>query len=328
MDNLKISYTFLKILTGSDLSKRKLAFMQMESPVSGPVIWLTGAVHGDEVGGIVVIQEIFKKIKRTGLNKGAIYAFPLMNPIAFESATSSIPISNEDLNRAFPGNPYGGLAERIADMIFQKIISTKPALVLDLHNDWIKSIPYCLIDPYPGDKYKEAYETSLHFAKETGFLVVNEEEEDYATKEELKKTLSGSLINNGVASLTLELGQAYIVNENHIQEGVESIWNLLIGLEMVPPIKERCPFVHPTAFEFKDKIFRYSHKPASSSSGIVRFLIDPGSIVRKDQPVAKIYNVFGKVREVIKAGGEAVVLGLNDSAVSYPGVAIAAFGLI
>ena len=57
----KIKYSFIKIMTGSDLSRRRLPFMSAESSKSGPVVWLTGCGHGDEVGGTVVIQEIFKR---------------------------------------------------------------------------------------------------------------------------------------------------------------------------------------------------------------------------------------------------------------------------
>ena len=154
----KIKYSFLKILTGSDLSRRRLPFMSIESINPGPVVWLTGCMHGDEVTGIVTIQEVFKKIQKQLLLKGALYAFPLMNPIGFEAASRNITISREDLNRSFPGSKNGSLAERIADKIFTTIEQTKPTLVLDLHNDWMKSIPYAIIDPKPKQTDKQIYE--------------------------------------------------------------------------------------------------------------------------------------------------------------------------
>ena len=73
----KISFTFIKILTGSDLSRRRLPMMAAVSANPGPVLWLTGCGHGDEVGGMVIIQEIFKIIRKTSLSRGALYAFPL-----------------------------------------------------------------------------------------------------------------------------------------------------------------------------------------------------------------------------------------------------------
>ena len=86
----KVKYSFLKILTGSDLSRRRLPFMAIESVRPGPVVWLTGCIHGDEVTGIVTIQEVFKNIRKQPLRNGSLYAFPLMNPIGFETASRNI----------------------------------------------------------------------------------------------------------------------------------------------------------------------------------------------------------------------------------------------
>ncbi len=53
-------FSFIKILTGSDLSKRRIPLMEIYSAQDGPTVWLTGCMHGDEIGGTVVIHEIFK----------------------------------------------------------------------------------------------------------------------------------------------------------------------------------------------------------------------------------------------------------------------------
>jgi predicted deacylase len=102
--------------------------MSIISPNHGPVVWLTACIHGDEVTGIVTIQEVFKKIQKQHLQRGAVYAFPLMNPIGFETGSRNITLSREDLNRSFPGNKNGSMAERIADKIFIPIQQTNPNL--------------------------------------------------------------------------------------------------------------------------------------------------------------------------------------------------------
>ena len=42
-------YSFKKIMTGSDLSRRRLPVMCATSGNPGPVVWLTACSHGDEV---------------------------------------------------------------------------------------------------------------------------------------------------------------------------------------------------------------------------------------------------------------------------------------
>jgi predicted deacylase len=320
----KRRYSFLKILTGSDLSTRRLALMESRSANPGPVVWLTGCVHGDEVGGIVVIQEIFRRLKKEPLLRGAVYAFPLMNPIGFETMSRNIGLSKEDLNRSFPGNPNGSVAERIADRIFTAILQTQPTLVLDLHNDWIKSIPYVLIDPDPWPKHKEVYRKAREFSAQTGFVVISERRTE-ASREELKRTLSGSLVAHGIPAISLELGEAYVVNERNVEDGVRSIWNVLAGLEMTPAAELKLNYKMPEVLS--GRMLTYSHQPPASTSGIIRFLVKPGEIVREGQRVAKIHNVFGKLQETISARGDAVVLGHSDSSVALPGVPVVAFGM-
>lgn len=314
----RIKFSFLKILTGSDLYKRRLPFMGAESINPGPVVWLTGCVHGDEVSGIVIIQEIFKKIRKKPLLKGSLYAFPLMNPIGFETASRNITLTKEDLNRSFPGNKNGSLAERIADKIFTTIIKTNPTLVLDLHSDWIKSIPYTLIDQRKGLDHLKAYEKTRIFSKKTGFLVILE-------TEELKRTLSYSLIEHGIPALTIELGESYIVNERNVEHGIKSIWNILASLEMIEPQSEI--FNYQLTEAYKNRFLKYSHRPVSSTSGIIRFFAKPGDFVMKNQAVASIYNSFGKLQETIITLNEGIVLGHSDSSVAFPGTPVMAFGI-
>lgn len=314
----KIKFSFLNILTGSDLSRRRLPFMSAKSVNPGPVVWLTGCGHGDEVGGIVVIQEIFKRIRKKPLKKGSLFAFPLMNPIGFETSSRNITPSKEDLNRSFPGNKNGSLAERIADRIFSTIIDTNPSLVLDLHNDWLKSIPYTIIDIRPKQVNQELHAQIEKYGKISGFLLLSE-------TEEVAHSLSHSLIAKNIPALTMELGESYVVNEKNIEYGVHSIMGILSEMEMVEKISE--PFQHPFPEPFRGKILKYSDMPLSSTSGIIRFLVKPGEHVKKGQAIARISNAFGKLQETIIAPEECVVIGHSESAVAFPGMQIIASGM-
>ena len=305
-------------MTGSDLSRRRLPLMVAESPNPGPIVWLTGCGHGDEVGGMVIIQEIFKKIRKSSLLKGSLHAFPLMNPIGFETVSRNITLSKEDLNRSFLGNENGSLAERIADTIFSTIEKTNPSLVLDLHNDWTKSIPYTLVDPLLDDQYQEANEKAKIFSHQTGFMAVLD-------TEDIHKTLSYSLLQHGIPALTIELGESYVVNEINVEYGVKSISNILSFLEMIEPVRES--FRHRFGEVFQGQILKFSHHPVSSTSGIIRFLVKPGDTVQRGRPVARIYNSFGKLQETITAHSEGIVLGHSDSSVAFPGAPVMAFAV-
>jgi len=317
-DPVKIHYSFKKIMTGSDLSHRRLPLMTAESANPGPLVWLTACGHGDEVSGIVVIQEIFKNIRRY-LLRGSVHAFPLMNPLGFEAKSRHITMSREDLNRSFPGSPNGSLGERIAHRIFSEIIDGKPTLVLDLHNDWIDSIPYALLDNDAKGKHKAAYKEAIRAGKETGLCLIID-------AEELHRSLSYNLLMHDIPALTLELGKPYVVSESNVTYGIETIWNILSYLGMMP--SRDIPFRYPLPDVFgQGKLLRYSDKPYSSRTGIIRFLAKPGEVIKAGQPLARIVNAFGRHQETMTAMKDAIVLGHSESSAAFPGMPIMAFGV-
>lgn len=311
---VRINYSFIKLLTGYDLSNRRMPFMTINSINPGPVLWLTGCMHGDEIGGTVIIHEIFKRLRKS-LKRGIVNALPLMNPFGFENVSRQISISNEDLNRSFPGNSKGSFAQRIASQIFEKITNSSPALVLDLHNDWNKSIPYVLIDNLPE---KNLTKELVGFAKESGFVIIQE-------TEKLQTTLTYNLLLHKIPALTLELGESLIINEKNITFGIDAIWNILNYLGMVE--KNIPKYQYPMPEQIIDQVLNYSHAPLCSTSGITRFLKKPGQLVKKGDKIAKVFNAFGKLVETITANEDGIILGLNDYAVAFPGSQVMAFGI-
>ena len=210
------------------------------------------------------------------------------------------------------------MAERIADKIFSTIKETNPTLVLDLHNDWMKSIPYTVVDPNPGSAHKKAYEQTLKVAGKSGFLVVQE-------TEEIKGSFSYSMLENDIPALTIELGESYIVNENNVEYGVKSILGILAYLNMT--VKPAEDFTYQAPEAAKGKTLKFSSLPVSSASGIIRFLTQPGNLVKNGQSVAKIYNAFGKLQDTLLCKQDGVVLGHSDFSVAFPGAPVMAFGV-
>lgn len=311
-------YSFLKILTGSDLSRRRVPLMSLQAPLDGPVVWITACGHGDEIGGMAVIHEVFKILKNT-LKRGTVFAFPLMNPLGFEVSARFITLSNEDLNRSFPGDPKGSLGKRLAETIYQTIVRSNPDLVLDLHNDWIKSIPYVLLEPNPTAELNPTFQRALLYARKSGLIAVTD-------KDVLKGSLTYNLMQAGIPALTFELGEPRIINEKNLLYGIGAISNILSELEMIDP--SDAPFVCPLpAVPFLNRQYIYSDKPYCSSSGIIRFLKPIGREVKSNQTFAKIVNAFGKHLETLKAPQRGIILGYTDSAVVFPGTAVISMAL-
>jgi len=311
---VKFHYSFMKVMTGHDLSVRRIPVMKIEHEKSGPLVVLTAGMHGDEIGGTVVIQELFKLLKYE-LRCGTIYAFPMLNPFGFENTSRRISISNEDLNRSFPGNPKGTLAQRIAAISMEKICGLQPDLVLDLHNDWNKSIPYVVIDTLE-DKSKLAL--LHHYANRSGLPAIQE-------TETIHTSFSYTLNIYGIPALTIELGESLIINEKNIIYGTNAVLKLLSELEMTRNSNEP-GFKIPEMIQ--NKILSYSSNPLCSTSGIIRFAKKPGEMIKEGEKIARVYNAFGKLTETIRSVHDGIILGHNDYAVSYPGSPVMAFGVL
>lgn len=306
-------------MKGVDFSKRRIPLIVAESQNPGPVVWLIGVEHGDEVGGMVVIHELFGLIRKQGLLKGKIYAIPLLNPMGFEMVSRHIPYTKEDLNRSYPGNPNGTLAERIAYKIHESIIQSKPDLVLDLHNDWHNSIPYIILENQKKDEKKTLNKKIKKIARRSGLVMIKE-------TDDIPNSLSSTLYNNKIPAITLELGQSYIVNEKNVEIGVNSLINILSFFNMLN--SDNTPLNYIKGKKLRKKILYYTDEPRSTKTGIIRFKAEAGEYVPKNHTIAEIFDVFGKKIETIKSKEKGIILGNNDNSVSMPGTSIIAMGAL
>ena len=308
----KIKISIINLPKASSLLiQRNIITVEVKSKNLGPVIWLIAGSHGDEIGSVVVLQEIIRKLRKNPLLKGTVIAIPVVNPSGFESGKREFELTGEDINRSYPGNINGKLAERLAYKVFQTILQSNPTLVLDLHNDWRKSIPYTLVDT-PLIKNTWLKSQLAEYAGKLGFVTVAEKYEAA-----LQKTLTGNLILNDIPALSVELGESYIVNEVNVEYGIKSIWNILAHLEMVNPPQEN--FRYPLPECFRNKILFYDDEPASQTLGIIRFNVKPGVQLTRDQIIAKIYDVLGNLKETVRSPKNGILLGYSDSSAVYPG---------
>ena len=67
----------------------------------GPIVFLTGAVHGDELNGVEIIRRLLALKTLRGL-RGTLLAVPVVNVHGFIHHSRYLP-DRRDLNRNFPG---------------------------------------------------------------------------------------------------------------------------------------------------------------------------------------------------------------------------------
>ncbi|MCA9493914.1 MAG: succinylglutamate desuccinylase/aspartoacylase family protein, partial [Myxococcales bacterium] len=74
----------------------------------GPVVGVTGAVHGNELNGVRVIHQLFRDIGGREL-RGAVVGVPIVNVHGFVRHQRDC--DGTDINRAMPGRENGPTPE-------------------------------------------------------------------------------------------------------------------------------------------------------------------------------------------------------------------------
>jgi predicted deacylase len=314
-NTLKLSKRLIDITGMRDVIQRRVPVLTLDSGRPGPTVWLTACIHGDEPGGSAIVHDVFKTVRAAGLVGGTIHALPLINSMGFENVSRFINSDREDLNRCFPGNAKGTMGERIARRLFEMIEKSKPDLVIDLHNDWIQSVPYVIIEPRSHFAVAGLQKKTLAAARATGLLTVQET----ALSEAMARTLPAAFITAGVSAFTIEAGGACGIVESAIKTGTAAVLGVLKHLGIIATATDSVP--HPAS----SRVLDYTSKPHCTSSGLVRFSVTPGDRVKVNQTVAQVFSAFGSIEETLQAERAGYVLGIADHARAVPGSEVIAF---
>ena len=93
-------------------------------------MWLSAAIHGDELNGIEIVRRVIAQLDAKTL-KGAVLAAPTVNPLGFLIESRYLP-DHQDLNRSFPGSKRGSTASRLAHLFINEVVS-QYSVGFDLH---------------------------------------------------------------------------------------------------------------------------------------------------------------------------------------------------
>ena len=86
----------------------------------GPRLFVSAAVHGDEINGVEIIRQLMQSLDAHTL-RGTVIAVPIVNVFGFINESRYLP-DRRDLNRSFPGSSSGSLAGRLAHMFLREIV--------------------------------------------------------------------------------------------------------------------------------------------------------------------------------------------------------------
>lgn len=255
----------------------------------GPTVFISAAIHGDEINGIEIIRR-FRKLPILKQLKGTVVLIPIVNIYGVMNLSRYLP-DRRDLNRNFPGSPKGSLTSRVADVFFNEVVK-KFDLGIDLHtaSNHRSNLPQIRTNIY--DKY------TLKLAKAFKAPVV-------LHSDLLDGSLRAITRESGIPVLLYESGEALRFDELSIRVGVKGIVNVLEELKMLPKVLDDADKKQPV-------VVKHSSWLRSPESGIIRTIAELGSTVKKGDLVAYIYDPLDDNNYELLAPFDGIIIGKSE----------------
>jgi len=191
----------------------------------GPLLTVIAGVHGCEYASMAGFRIWARSLADRDL-RGRVVAVPVLNLPAFRARTPFVvPDDGKNLNRVFPGNASGSLAERLAYDTFTKIITGSDALI-DMHaGDMVEALqPFALYDAGPG----EARARDMAIAYGLGYVIRQEPGPDRA----VAGTSSAAAAEIGIPAIIAEAGGCGLVERPAVEAHVRGLNRVLALLGM------------------------------------------------------------------------------------------------
>jgi len=264
----------------------------------GPTVFVSAAIHGDELNGIEIIRRL-EKLSILKKLKGTLILVPVVNVYGLSSLSRYLP-DRRDLNRSFPGSNKGSLAARIAKVFFDEIVM-KCDYGIDLHTGAIhrSNLPQIRTNI----KNPKALELAKAFEAP---VVLHSEVRD--------GSLRAVAQEEGVSIFLYEAGEALRFDETSIKIGVKGIVNILKHLEMLPKTKKK-RYKNPL-------ILKESSWIRATESGILRTLKGLGDSVTKGETIAFIDQPLGEESFELLCTFDGVIIGKSQIPLVQEGDAV------
>lgn len=273
---------------------------ELEMPVQvirgkkpGPCLFLSAAIHGDEINGVEIIRRILNQraLKRIA---GTLIAVPVVNIFGFINQSRYLP-DRRDLNRSFPGSESGSLASRVANRFLNDVIS-QCTHGIDLHTAAIhrENFPHirAVMDDDETNRMAHAFGSPVILGSDI-----------------IDGSLRKAAEERGMSIIVYEAGEALRFNEVAIRAGVKGIIYVMRELGMLPPTKaSKNPSKKPT----KTFVAKTSTWIRAPQSGIVRLIKPLGSRVAQDEVLGVVADPFGAQEQQALAPYDGIIIGKTN----------------
>lgn len=270
----------------------------------GPRLWVSAAIHGDELNGVEAIRQVLERVDASKLH-GTLLAVPIVNVFGFIHQSRYLP-DRRDLNRSFPGSPRGSLAAQLAHLFMKEVVS-RCGYGIDLHTASLHRTNHPQVRADLDDP--ETRRCALAFGAP---LMIHSRTRDGSLREAASES--------NIPVLLYEAGEALRFDEDAIRIAVGGVLRVMHTLGMDGHAR--------TARPSRSIEIRESRWVRAPRSGILRLSAELGKRVGRRQAIGVIADAFGEGGSRITAPCDGIVLGITKNAVVHRGDAVAHVGIV
>ncbi|MGD2131258.1 MAG: succinylglutamate desuccinylase/aspartoacylase family protein [Maricaulaceae bacterium] len=265
----------------------------------GPTVFVSAAVHGDEIIGVEIIRRLIRTPQLKGL-RGTLLCIPIVNAFGFINHDRYLP-DRRDLNRSFPGAAEGSLAARLARLFMTEVVSRCEAGI-DLHSAAAHrvNLPQIRID----GRSRRARELAEAFCPP---VILTSKLREGSMRLAAKEI--------GVDVLVYESGEALRFDETAVRIGMRGVLRVLHQLGMIASDRGLKPHLVPY-------VSRSSAWLRAPMGGILRAYKSIGAGVEEGEPVAIVSDPFGEREEEVCAQESGVIIGRTNLPIVNEGDAL------
>lgn len=283
-------------LTGLSAS---LALQVLHGVRPGPCVFVSAAIHGDEINGIAIVQRLSQTLD-PAMMAGTLILAPAVNIYGLVNHARYLP-DRRDLNRSFPGSARGSLAAQLAHTFLEHVIA-RCSLGIDLHTAAVHRYNLPQIRIAAGNPYL------VELAMAFGAPVILESPLRDGSMRELAH-------ERGTPMLLLEAGEALRFDELSIRIGAEGVTRVLAHIGMIAADDGLTSLTIPARANRTVWL-------RAPRGGIAQLERRSGDVVHEGDLLAKVSGLFGEDPLEIVSPVDGIIIGHGTLPVVNQGDAI------
>lgn len=298
-DNVSIELKVARLPSGTEIHLPVYVFRSVNE---GPVVLLSGGLHGDESNGIEIVRRMIRQKVFEHLNCGTVIAMPIINIFGFLNFSREVP-DGKDVNRSFPGSKNGSLASHTAYILTHSILPLVD-FGIDYHTGGssrtnFPQIRYSAEDP-------QARELADIFA--APFRMPSPL---------IRNSLRWQAHSMGIPMPVYEGGESMRNDEQAISEGINGTLRVLKHFGMTDQAETPYASVDLTGTRWV----------RARKSGMFRALRFSGQKIEKGEIIGMINDPFNQYELLIKSPVNGYIIGHNNIPVVHNGDALFHIGM-